>query len=105
MTDIDNKLKRERSRVRVRITYAAAAFVFGGGALVIAYALLVKKDINFARDIFSLILPIGTGVISYWFAGRSHEKATEAANNQNGNQLTVGQQSVRESHQGEGFTQ
>ena len=71
----NEELKRKRSEVRIKVTYGAAAFVFLGGAGLIAYALALEK-IDFAKDIFFAVMPVGAAVISYWFAGRSAEKAS-----------------------------
>ena len=68
-----------RSWVRVVVTYMAALFAFGGGALLIALALFVDsvddKKFALAKDMFALILPIATGVITYWFATRKSQEA------------------------------
>ena len=76
-----NKEKTDiaRSAVRRWITYAAAAFVFGVGTVMIAGLAVFggEKGVDAAKDLFTVILPIGTGVITYWFAGRSHEKTRE----------------------------
>ncbi len=95
MTNIDETLKKHRSYVRVVVTYFAAAFVFFGGGLMIAYFILTGKDNHaLAKDIFTAILPIGTAVITFWFAGRAHEKATAGLNKQ---QQTEDQQGTPQS--------
>ena len=71
-----SKLKQRRSEVRVYVTYLAAAFVFLGGGIMIAVALFTHQG-DLAKDLFFTILPIGTGVITFWFAGRSAEKIRE----------------------------
>ena len=76
-SDIQAKLDLNRSHVRIMITHTASLFVFGGGALMIL-ALFILKQHDMARDLFFTILPIGTATITYWFAGRSAEKAQQA---------------------------
>ena len=73
---MDDDMKKRRSKVRVNVTYGAAAFVFIGGAAIIAYG-IITKDSDLAKDTFNVVLPIGTAVITYWFAGRSAEKVAE----------------------------
>ena len=62
-----------RSLVRQVVTYSAALFVFvGGGIMIITLAVYSGEDgIDAAKDLFTAILPIATGVITYWFAGRA----------------------------------
>ena len=72
----DNDIKARRSKVRMNVTYGAAAFIFLGGGAIIAYA-IVKGDTSLAKDTFNVVLPIGTAIVTYWFAGRSAEKAAE----------------------------
>ena len=73
------KLDSRRSAVRRWVTYIAAIFVFGVGGLMIAgLAIWGGKDgITTAKDLFTAILPIGTAIVTYWFAGRSAEKARQ----------------------------
>ena len=79
---IEAKQRRMKSQVRVWITYLAAAFVFLGGALMI-YAFgagWVEDNTTNAtamKDIFMTILPVATGVITYWFADRTASKARD----------------------------
>ena len=77
----DARLNRSRSRVRIVVTYIAAAFVFLGGALMIAlFAFKGGEDgVETAKDMFMTILPVGTAIVTYWFAGRSAEKANKPA--------------------------
>ena len=73
---MDHNIRRRRSMVRMLVTYIAALFVFAGGGMIIVYGLW-KNEIDLAKDTFNVVLPIGTAVVTYWFAGRSAEKATE----------------------------
>ena len=78
----EQRIKSRRSSVRVFVTYAAAAYAFLGGLLLIYFALkvemptdekaqnFVREQWQFAKDLFVTILPIATGVITYWFATR-----------------------------------
>lgn len=62
-----------RSLVRIVVTYIAAAYVFGGSTLLIGALWLDQLDdekLNIAKDIFMMVLPVATGVITYWFASR-----------------------------------
>ena len=73
------KTDSARSAVRRSVTYIAAAFIFGVGTFMIIglVAFGGENGIAAAKDLFTTILPIGTGVITFWFAGRSYEKARE----------------------------
>lgn len=83
MTDADVKKKLQmescRSMVRIVVTYMAAGFVFlGGGAFV--FVLIRTGDIDDtrlrdAKDLFMTILPIATGIVTYWFGNRTATKA------------------------------
>lgn len=79
-----------RSLVRIVVTYIAAAYVFGGSTLLIG-ALWIDQlndaKLNIAKDIFMMVLPVATGVITYWFASR---KPSET--NQEENEETPGEQ-------------
>lgn len=77
---MEQDIKRRRSMVRMYVTYIAAAFVFGGGAALILYGILDDKH-TFAQDVFNVVLPVGTAIITYWFAGRSAEKTAEQSGN------------------------
>ena len=72
----NNDIKERRSKVRMNVTYGAAAFIFLGGGAIITYAIF-KGDTPLAKDTFNVVLPIGTAIVTYWFAGRSAEKAAE----------------------------
>lgn len=81
MTVEERRLDR-RSRVRVWVTYWAAFYIFVGSAVLIALILTGDlKDDNFdnVRELFTLVLPIATGVVTYWFATRSQGRAGETS--------------------------
>lgn len=69
----DKDLARRKSQVRVLVTYFAALYVFIG-AIILIIGALVCDDITAAKDVFLSVLPIATGVITYWFADRSRGK-------------------------------
>ena len=85
-----------RSRVRMWTTYLAMAylFVFGGlfvGSLLFGNWMIPDPDategtrkvfdtytFDAAKEIFTLILPVATGIVGFWFAGRgAGKKPTE----------------------------
>ncbi len=75
--DYDAKRKIMRSYVRILVTYAAGAFVFVGGFLLMVAAGvggLNGTSFTNAKDVFMLILPIATGILTYWFAERTATK-------------------------------
>lgn len=76
----DAKIENRRSRVRIYITYFAAIFLFIGGAGLIIYLLLEGTDNSDAIMVFNTILPVATGVISYWFASRSQQNKSDLEN-------------------------
>jgi len=64
------ELREDRkSRVRVVITYGAAIFLFGGGSLFILYLIFKGMDRE-ALALFNTLLPIASGFVAFWFAGR-----------------------------------
>jgi len=72
-TDLEKELARRKSAVRVRVTYAATGYALLG-ALVLIIGAVASGDINTGKDIFLAVLPVATGVITYWFADRSRGK-------------------------------
>ena len=76
------KQARAKSQVRVYVTHLAAAFVFGGGALLVlvlgaGWVKAGDANVTAMKDIFMTVLPIATGVITYWFADRAASKTSE----------------------------
>ena len=70
---VEERRRDRRSKVRVQVTYWAALYVFGGAAALIALVLWGEIDegsFDSVREIYTLGLPIATGVITYWFASR-----------------------------------
>ena len=81
-------LEARRSHVRVIVTYGAAGFLFIGGAALIIVFLMAKGDTQTsgfteAKDLFTTISPIATGIVTYWFASRSVEKNSKPNGEQN----------------------
>ena len=77
---VEQKRQDRRSRVRVAVTYWAALYIFGGSAALIVLALYGKLNTgNFdvVREIFTMTLPIATGVVTYWFATRQRGQADD----------------------------
>ena len=74
---VKEEIARRRSRVRVVVTYLAAAWVFGASALLI-FALWVDalddRKLSVAKEVFTMVLPVATGIITYWFASRKPER-------------------------------
>ena len=67
-----------RSFVRICVTYISAGFAFGGGGYLIYWTLTTDEfdqdKFDAAKDLFMLVLPVATGVITYWFASRDKKK-------------------------------
>ena len=67
-------LEARRSGVRVFVTRIATIYVFGGSAVLIAALWFwdAKDNTNarMAKDLFMAVLPVATGVVTYWFASR-----------------------------------
>ena len=70
--DADEVIKIRRSRVRTMVTHGAAWFLFGGGALLIAYLMVWGGTEGDALgvDLFKTMLPVAASIVSFWFAGR-----------------------------------
>ena len=82
-----------RSRVRVVVTYAAALYLFVLGPFA-AWLVFDASTVNVGigengtlailapniaagKDLFLTILPIATGIVTYWFAARGNEPAND----------------------------
>ena len=68
------RIEERRSLVRVWVTYLAAIYAFAGSGILIVAALSFKNldaaMLNAAKDLFMTVLPVATGIITYWFASR-----------------------------------
>lgn len=76
---IEAKRQLAKSRVRVWVTYLAAGFVFAGGALLVlalgaGWVTAGEDNVVAMKEVFMTVLPIATGVITYWFADRAATK-------------------------------
>lgn len=71
LDELERTKELRKSRVRIIVTYSAAAFLFGGGAIFIAFFVWTGDRGN-AVTVFNTILPVSAAIISYWFAGRSN---------------------------------
>ena len=74
------RIEERRSQVRVYVTYAATIYAFVGSGILIASALWVDTldatKLTTAKDVFMTVLPVATGIITYWFASRKPEEQT-----------------------------
>ena len=76
---IEARKELAKSRVRVCVTHLAAAFVFGGGAVLVlalgaGWVNAGDANVIAMKEVFMTVLPIATGVITYWFADRAASK-------------------------------
>ena len=90
MEQIDKEIEKNRSKVRIFVTELAALYVFMGSAVFIA-ALWVDgldpKKFTIAKDIFMTVLPVATGVITYWFASRKADKDDKERHEENNDKI------------------
>ena len=66
-----------KSWVRIWVTYIAALYAFVGSGVLIVILLSgdeISPNFQNAKDLFMLVLPVATGVITYWFASRPKPK-------------------------------
>ena len=71
MSDVKQQIENRRSMVRVTVTYGAGLYiVLGSLGIIIADAFVEAVKLETAKEIFTLVLPVATGVITYWFASR-----------------------------------
>ena len=73
-----------KSRVRVWITYGAALYVLLFGAILCGLLLWFGSDaagMAEAKDLFLATLPIGSGILAYWFAARGRSSSGDGENN------------------------
>lgn len=89
-------IEERKSRVRVWVTKAAATWVFLGSAVLVGALWIEGLDaakLQAAKDIYMTVLPVATGVITYWFASRGISKKGSAPPSQGedeGNQSSTG---------------
>ena len=85
LTKEGNEIRR--SLVRVWVTRWAAAYIFGGSTLLIVALWFDSVDgdkLQIAKDVFLTVLPVATGIVSYWFAGRRPSSNNEPHNDGEG---------------------
>ncbi len=75
----EETLAERRSLVRIIVTYAATGYVFIG-SIALIIALWVAEDLSAAKEVFTMVLPIATGIITYWFASRKPEQDLQGPN-------------------------
>lgn len=68
-------IDERKAEVRVLVTKGATLFAFLGGSILIA-ALLLMDKVQEAVNVFSILLPVASGVIAYWFAARGRSQST-----------------------------
>ena len=69
--------EERRSKVRVRVTYGAALYIFVGSLiLIIAFAFceIDKDKLGLAKEVFTMVLPVAAGIVTYWFASRKPDE-------------------------------
>lgn len=86
---VEERITLSRSRVRTLVTHGAAWFLFLGGGLLIGYLVIWGCDAPVAGngsvttnrtgceqgvDLFQTIIPVAASIVTFWFAGRVHER-------------------------------
>ena len=98
------RIEERRSLVRVWVTYAAATYAFAGSGILIVAALSFKTldvaMLNAAKDLFMTVLPVATGIITYWFASRKPAEDAPTGESETG-QAASGSAEQGEQHQRE----
>lgn len=69
----EERLELRRNRVRVYVTYAAAGYIFLGTPAVI-YLVRAGKLGTDSMNLFMMVLPIASGIVSFWFGARGENK-------------------------------
>lgn len=78
---VRERIEMRRSKVRIWVTYSAALYVFLGSlVLILAFAIAGAEGtgLPLAKEVFTMVLPIATGIITYWFASRKPDDASAA---------------------------
>ena len=78
---VREQIEMRRSKVRIWVTYSAALYVFLGSlVLILAFAIAGAQGtgLPLAKEVFTMVLPIATGIITYWFASRKPDDASAA---------------------------
>ena len=82
------KQELNKSRVRVNVTYTATVFIFGGAIVLMFLAAADSDHFAQALNVYNLILPIGAGIVTYWFATRSNRPSERDDRSENAKQST-----------------
>lgn len=88
------KQEKRKSNVRIVTTYAAGAYIFIGSIILMLYITFCTKKNNLnnfqeVKDIFMLVLPVATGIITYWFSARSNQRNGSIPNTNNKSEKRV----------------
>ena len=75
-TSIDATIANRRSWVRVLNTYGAGVFLFVFGPILVVSLLWLGKTDD-ALNVFNILLPVASAIVSFWFAGRERPQANE----------------------------
>ncbi len=89
---VREQIEMRRSKVRICVTYGAALYVFLGSlVLILAFAVTGAEGtgLTLAKEVFTMVLPIATGIITYWFASRKPDDAS-TVHGKNGQQQNAG---------------
>lgn len=73
------RIEDRRSKVRVYLTYGAGFYILLGSIGLIVADMIVEQaaKLETAREVFTLVLPVATGIITYWFASRKPPEVVE----------------------------
>ena len=78
-------IENRKSAVRVFVTQVATVWVFAGSGILIVGLLFLSVDaekLQIGKDIFMTVLPIATGIITYWFASRGLSSKNDSEDEQ-----------------------
>lgn len=88
------KQEKRKSNVRIVITYGSGVYIFIGSIILMLYITFCTeendlKNFQEVKDIFMLVLPVATGIITYWFSTRSNRKNGSIPNTNNESEKRV----------------
>ena len=73
----EEKRRTSRTRVRVLSTYTALIWIFAvSTAMIFGFAFweIPENMLDHMRDVFFTVLPVATGIVTYWFASRGRSR-------------------------------
>lgn len=76
-------IDERKSKVRVFVTILAAWYVFGVSAALVGALWIDALDgtkLQIAKDVYMTVLPVATGIITYWFASRGRSSENNSTN-------------------------